>query len=155
VILRRVLGVERDISGFHRAARRLPWLRTLAARMRGVKPPRYPTLWEACVNAILSQQVSLAAAASISRRLTLALGSPATSVVAVVHPFPGLDRFRGAHDDDVRAAGVSASKLATSGESPRRCMTAHSTRRHSSACRARGRRRSSARSRESDRGRQR
>ena len=113
VVLRRVLGVDRDVSGFHRAARRLPWLSSLAARMRGVKPPRYPTLWEACVNAVLFQQVSLAAASSISRRLTLALGAPVTSVVDVVHPFPSLDRFRSAHDDVVRSAGVSASKLAT------------------------------------------
>ena len=113
VVLRRVLGFDRDVSGFHRAARRLPWLSSLATRMRGVKPPRYPTLWEACVNAVLFQQVSLAAASSISRRLTLALGAPVTSVVDVVHPFPSLDRFRSAHDDVVRSAGVSASKLAT------------------------------------------
>jgi DNA-3-methyladenine glycosylase II len=113
VVLRRVLGVDRDVSGFDRAARRLPWLRSLAARMRGVKPPRYPTLWEACVNAILFQQVSLVAASSISRRLTLALGSPVRSGVDTVHSFPSLDRFRGARDDVVRAAGVSANKLAT------------------------------------------
>jgi len=56
-IVRRVLGVDRDVASFDRAARRLPWLRSLAIRMRGVKPPRYPTLWEACVNSILFQQV--------------------------------------------------------------------------------------------------
>lgn len=74
--VRRMLGVERRLSRFDRAAREIPWLKPLAARMRGVKPPRYPTLWEACVNAIVFQQVSLVAASSISRRLITALGVP-------------------------------------------------------------------------------
>ena len=64
-IVRRILGVERKLSHFYRAAKGISWLWPLAVRMRGVKPPRYPTLWEACVNAIVFQQVSLIAASSI------------------------------------------------------------------------------------------
>jgi DNA-3-methyladenine glycosylase II len=111
--LRRVLGVERDVSQFDRAARRLPWLKPLAVRMRGVKPPRYPSLWEACVNSIVFQQVSLAAASSISRRLILALGHPAQVASNVVYAFPSAEQFRRSHDDILRSAGLSATKLAT------------------------------------------
>lgn len=57
-VVRRMLGVDRDLSHFDRAAKHVPWLQPLAIRMRGLKPPRYPTLWEACVNAIVFQQVS-------------------------------------------------------------------------------------------------
>jgi DNA-3-methyladenine glycosylase II len=113
VTVRRILGVDRDVTQFDRAARRLPWLKDLAVRMRGVKPPRYPTLWEACVNSILFQQVSLTAASSISRRLTLALGRAARSGADVVHSFPTADRFRRATDDVLRSVGLSANKLAT------------------------------------------
>jgi DNA-3-methyladenine glycosylase II len=113
VVLRRVLGVDRDVSHFDRAARRLPWLSALARRMRGVKPPRYPSLWEACVNSIVFQQVSLAAASSISRRLILALGHPAKMAADVVYAFPSAERFRRSHDDVLRSAGLSATKLAT------------------------------------------
>ena len=73
-LARRILGADRDLGHFDRAAARIPWLAPLAARMRGVKPPRYPTLWEACVNAIVFQQVSLLAASAIMRRLIVALG---------------------------------------------------------------------------------
>jgi DNA-3-methyladenine glycosylase II len=81
--------------------------------MRGMKPPRYPTLWEACVNAILFQQVSLAAASSISRRFILALGPRVESGQTALYSFPEADRLRVADDGVLRAAGVSASKLAT------------------------------------------
>ena len=75
-MVRRILGVERKLSHFYRGARGISWLWPLAVRMRGVKPPRYPTLWEACVNAIVFQQVSLGAASSITRRMIVALGLP-------------------------------------------------------------------------------
>ena len=68
-----MLGVDRDLAHFDRAAAAIPWLNPLAARMRGVRPPRYPTLWEACVNAIVFQQVSLHAASAIMERLIVAL----------------------------------------------------------------------------------
>jgi hypothetical protein len=61
-IARRMLGTERDVTDFDRRARRMPWLTPIARRMRGIKPPRYPTLWEACVNTIVFQQISLQAA---------------------------------------------------------------------------------------------
>lgn len=112
-IVRRTLGTDRDVSPFDRAARRLPWLRDLVVRMRGVKPPRYPTLWEACVNAILFQQVSLVAASSICRRVILALGQRVESRTTTLYSFPDADRLRSADARVLRAAGVSANKLAT------------------------------------------
>jgi DNA-3-methyladenine glycosylase II len=112
-MVHRILGTNRDVSQFDRAARGVPWLRDLVVRMRGVKPPRYPTLWEACVNAILFQQVSLVAASSISRRLIVALGQPVASGPTVLYSFPDADRLRVVNDGMLRAAGVSASKLAT------------------------------------------
>jgi DNA-3-methyladenine glycosylase II len=112
-IVHRILGTDRDVSQFERAARGVPWLRDLVVRMRGVKPPRYPTLWEACVNAILFQQVSLMAASSISRRVVLALGEPVAWGQTALYSFPDADRLRVADDGVLRAAGVSASKLAT------------------------------------------
>jgi DNA-3-methyladenine glycosylase II len=112
-IVRRILGVERELSDFYHAARRVPWLWPLAVRMRGLKPPRYPTLWEACVNAIVFQQVSLTAASSISRRMIMALGLPVACGNIPLHAFPSAERLRAADDGILRAAGLSANKLAT------------------------------------------
>jgi len=112
-IVRRMLGVDRDVNPFFRAARRLPWLAPLAERMRGVKPPRYPTLWEACVNAIVFQQVSLLAATAIMRRLLIALATPFTRDDITLYQFPSAETFLSAPDRIGRAAGLSANKLAT------------------------------------------
>ncbi|HWC44808.1 MAG TPA: hypothetical protein VG868_01730, partial [Casimicrobiaceae bacterium] len=65
----RMLGAKRDLEPFYAAASRIGWLASLAGRMRGVKPPRYPTLWEACANAIVFQQLSVRAAGAITQRL--------------------------------------------------------------------------------------
>jgi DNA-3-methyladenine glycosylase II len=112
-ILRRMLGVDRDVNPFFRAARRLPWLAPLAKRMRGVKPPRYPTLWEACVNAIVFQQVSLLAATAIMRRLLIALATPFTRDDITLYQFPSAEIFLDAPEKIGRASGLSANKLAT------------------------------------------
>ncbi len=113
-VVRRVLGIDRTLTQFNRAAARIPWLRPLALRMRGVKPPRYPTLWEACVNAVVFQQVSLAAASSIVRRLIIAVGSPMKCEGdAKLHAFPNAETVLCANDDVLRTAGLSARKIAT------------------------------------------
>jgi DNA-3-methyladenine glycosylase II len=112
-LVKRMLGIERDVAEFSRAAKAIPWLRPLAQRMRGVKPPRYPTLWEACVNAIVFQQISLHAASAIIRRLILALGQSVDSEGVAVYAFPSAERFLGGEDDVMRAAGLSIGKLST------------------------------------------
>jgi DNA-3-methyladenine glycosylase II len=109
----RMLGVDRELAHFDRVAQRISWLRPLAVAMRGVKPPRYPTLWEACVNAVVFQQVSLAAASAVLSRMISVLGRPIERGGVVLHAFPGIEPFLGAGDDVLRAAGLSASKLET------------------------------------------
>ena len=111
--VRRMLGTECDLSDFHRHARAIPWLAPLARRMRGLKPPRYPALFEACANTILFQQVSLHAASAIMRRLILALGTQVEHNGVRLAVFPSVEGFLGADDAVIRAAGLSAGKLAT------------------------------------------
>ena len=76
-----------------------------------MKPPRYPTLWEACVNAIVFQQVSLVAASAILRRMILALTTPIEGDTAL-YAFPSIERFARASDVILRTAGLSMNKLA-------------------------------------------
>jgi DNA-3-methyladenine glycosylase II len=112
--VRRTLGTDVTLKEFDRAAARIPWLRPLARRMRGVKPPRYPTLWEACVNAIIFQQVSIHAASAILQRYVVALGLAFEPRKGVrLHAFPGAEITLRANDEVLRAAGLSANKIAT------------------------------------------
>jgi DNA-3-methyladenine glycosylase II len=109
----RMLGIDRTLREFDRGAARIPWLRPLALRMRGVKPPRYPTLWEACVNAIVFQQVSIHAASAILRRYVVTLGSPfELRDGPILHAFPEAEVTLRENDDVLRAAGLSTNKIA-------------------------------------------
>ncbi|MDN5936290.1 MAG: hypothetical protein L0H75_08960 [Nitrosospira sp.] len=114
-LVRRILGTDQDLTDFNRSAAHVPWLAPLVQRMRGVKPPRYPSLWEACVNSIVFQQLSLRAASAIMRRLIVALRRPAeTDCLPVpLYVFPAAESVQNVTDDLLRAAGLSASKIAT------------------------------------------
>jgi len=112
-LVRRMLGVDRDVAHFGRAATGIEWLRPLGERMLGVKPPRYPTLWEACVNAIIFQQISLHAANSVMRRLIVALGLRVNTDETTLYAFPIPESFLRADDDILRAAGLSLGKRST------------------------------------------
>jgi DNA-3-methyladenine glycosylase II len=109
----RMLGTGCDVQGFAGDAERLSWLAPLVRRMRGLKPPRYPTIWEACVNAIVFQQISLHAASAIMGRLVLALGDSTAWHGIPLVVFPKAKRFLDASDAALRAAGLSAGKVAT------------------------------------------
>jgi DNA-3-methyladenine glycosylase II len=68
-IVDRMLGARVDLSGWYRMAARDPRLRPLADRFRGLKPPRFPTIFEALVNAFACQQLSLEVGLELLNRL--------------------------------------------------------------------------------------
>src|SRR5579871_511165 len=114
-LVRRILGTDQDLTDFDRSAAQVPWLAPLVQHMRGVKPPRYPSLWEACVNSLVFQQLSLRAASAIMRRLIVALGLPVeTDCLPVpLYVFPAPESVKNAPDDLLHATGLSANKIAT------------------------------------------
>jgi len=112
-LVSRMLGVDRDMRRFDRRAAKIPWLRALAKRMRGVKPPRYPTLWEACVNAVVFQQISLFAAAAILQRVIEALGIAVVHAGDRLYAFPTPQAMLGASDETLARTGLSVGKYTT------------------------------------------
>lgn len=112
-LVRRMLGVEVDLTRFYRTASDIQWLHPLVSRMRGVRPPRYPTIWEACVNAIVFQQISLHAASAIMGRLTMVLSDPVDRGGVRLYHFPSPGQFLSAPDSLLGGAGLSVGKLGT------------------------------------------
>ena len=55
--LDRLLGLSVDLSPFAAMAAPDPLLGPLAAHLRGLKPPRFPTVFEALVNGVACQQL--------------------------------------------------------------------------------------------------
>jgi DNA-3-methyladenine glycosylase II len=111
-VVERLLGTDVDLSEWYARSRRVAWLQPIATALRGLKPPRYPTLWEACAHAVIFQQISIHAGAAIMRRAVEALGEPATVDGIRCHVFPGPRRWLDADDGTLRAAGLSRNKVA-------------------------------------------
>jgi DNA-3-methyladenine glycosylase II len=86
--LERMLGLRTDLSAFYGFAAADPRLGPLARRFRGVKPPRFPSVFEALVNAIACQQITLTQCIHLLNRLTAAYGEPASGDADEAHAFP-------------------------------------------------------------------
>jgi len=82
----------------------------LARRFRGLKPPRTPTVFEALVDSVAEQQISLVAARSIEQRLIRAFGDTLEGEGVVYFAFPTPARLAGAPVDALRACGLSGRK---------------------------------------------
>ncbi len=74
-VIRGLLGTDIDLSTFHNMASTDSTLSSLATKLTGLKPPRYPTLFEALTNAITCQQITLTAGLRILGRLAHACGA--------------------------------------------------------------------------------
>lgn len=83
--LARFLGFDLHLSSFYARAARDRALDELAERYRGVKPPRFPTIFECLLNAVAYQQLSLAAGLMLLNRLAATAGAPAGDLHAFQH----------------------------------------------------------------------
>ena len=75
-LLNDMLGLQVDLSGFYRFASRQAKLGPLARRFRGMRPPRFPSVFEAFVNATACQQMSLTVGILLLNRLAETCGVP-------------------------------------------------------------------------------
>jgi DNA-3-methyladenine glycosylase II len=106
--LARLLGLELDLSPFYRLAAADPFLHTLAARFRGLKPPRFPTLFECLVNAIACQQLTLTVGIRLLNRLTEAHGTAPDAGKTRAFPIP--TRLADLAPEALRPLGFSRAK---------------------------------------------
>jgi DNA-3-methyladenine glycosylase II len=104
-----MLGLSLDLSAFYRFARGHPRLNHLAQQFKGLKPPRFPSVWEALVNAISCQQISLAVGITLMNRLARQC-SP--SSLTAFPPFPQPEDLANTPFADLRAVGYSFQKAA-------------------------------------------
>ena len=111
MLARRLLGIDADLRAFQRGAKTVPWLHALARGARGVKPPRYPSLWETACNAIIYQQISIHAAGAILRRVIERYARPVERDGVRLYPFPSVATLLNALPTDLRALGLSVNKI--------------------------------------------
>ncbi len=105
-----LLGTEMDLSAFYRFARRDTRLRPLVERFRGFKPPRFPSVFEAAVNAIACQQITLTVGIMVLNRLTAAYGRAFAGRDGTVHAFPLPEDLAETDPEEFRKLGLSRQK---------------------------------------------
>ena len=105
-----VLGLGQELSGFYRA-RKEPWLEELARRFRGMRPPRFPSVFEAAANAVVCQQVSLVVGIHLLNRLAARFGTRLPRAIDGWGPgAPEMGAIAGADWQSLRELGLSGSK---------------------------------------------
>ena len=109
-IVTTVLGLDRDLSEFYRLARRDPRMHELADRLRGMKPVRYPTMFEAFANAVACQLVSLSAGMHVLNRLAQEFGARGGIDGVPMCSFPTAAAIARSNPDAMRALGLSRQK---------------------------------------------
>jgi DNA-3-methyladenine glycosylase II len=105
--LTRALGVDIDLADFYRMARGDARIAPLVERFRGLKPPRFPTVFEAVVNGIACQQLSLTVGIILLGRLCKLCGLRSPSGA---HAFPRPKDIAALTPARLRALGFNRNK---------------------------------------------
>lgn len=105
-----VFSIDDDLVPFYRAVAGDPVMSVLTARLRGVRAPVTPTVFEALTDSIIEQQISLAAARSIENRLIRATGKRLPLDGAAYYCYPEPSALAETSDTTFRSCGLTIRK---------------------------------------------
>lgn len=105
-IIKRMLGTDKNLEAFYGLAAQDKYLKTLAPSFKGVKPPRFPTIFEALVNAIACQQVTLDLGILLLNRLSENFGKK----FADQYAFPRPEDLADIPEKELKSLGFSYQK---------------------------------------------
>jgi len=108
--LERMLGLRINLAEFERFAFHDDRLAPLARRFRGMKPPRFPSVFECLVNAIACQQVTLTMGVRLLGLLADAHGLAVGGRDTPVHAFPRPEDLARLRPEELRSLGFSRQK---------------------------------------------
>ncbi len=109
-VVTRTLGLQVDLTTFYHAAAKDARLEALAQRFRGVKPPRFPSVFEALANAIACQQITLTQGIRLLNWLVQTCGMALGDGDTVAHAFPRPEDMAGRTPEELRPLGFSTTK---------------------------------------------
>jgi DNA-3-methyladenine glycosylase II len=121
--LERMLGLRVDLSGFYTMAAADRVIGPLVARFRGVKPPRFPTVFESLLNAVANQQLSLESGLSLLNRMAATHGRSVAMGPTSLHAFPSPQDLARLEPQGLCDLGFSRRKATTIVEISRAVVT--------------------------------
>ena len=105
-----IFSITEDLTPFYRDVAGDPVLSDLTARLRGVRAPVTPTVFEALTDSVIEQQISLKAAHSIENRLIRAVGKQLGLDGTVWYCYPDPEILARTTDTTFRACGLTIRK---------------------------------------------
>lgn len=108
--LERLLGFRTDVAAFYPLAFRDAALGPLAQRFRGMKPPRFATIFESVITAMASQQVTKVLSVLLLNRLAVRYGQTIRAGESVAYAFPRAEDLATVSPTDLRQLGFSLQK---------------------------------------------
>lgn len=107
-VIRWMLGLDIDLNQFYDIVNKEKLLNTIFLRFKGVKPPRFPTLFESLINGICFQQLSLQVGTVLLNRLAKSYGL--TLQMEFQHAMPTPENLLNVNVEDLRKLGFSQNK---------------------------------------------
>jgi DNA-3-methyladenine glycosylase II len=112
IIVTKMLGLRMDLAPFYEMASRDPKLSSLVEKFRGIKPPRFPSIFETLANAFALQQFSLTVGIELLNRLIRACGlSLKQDDGTTQYAFPRPQDLLKLDPSAIRELGFSGSKV--------------------------------------------
>lgn len=108
--VRRILGLDRNPQELECAATEQGAFEDIALALRGMRPPRFPSLFEAFARVVPFQQLSLDAGVSIVMRMVERFGVQLIHDGDTYWSFPRAEAIAGARLDALRSCGLSTRK---------------------------------------------
>ena len=118
----RLLALDVDLAGFYALLEVDPVLSGAVAAVRGLRPPRAESVFEALVIAILGQQISANVARVIREGIMAAYGTPVECFGKSLHAFPTPESLASASPEELRAQKLSARKVEYVQDASRRAI---------------------------------
>ena len=112
-LLEIMLGLNCKLLSFYRIAKQDPHLAPLMLQFKGLKPPRFPSIFEALVNAISCQQLSLDAGLQIQNRFAQYVGKSMRDNEGTFYAFPIPKDVAKCSVTELKKLGFSTNKCKT------------------------------------------
>ena len=108
--LQKMFSVATNLAPFYHLSARDTQLQPLAQMFKGVKPPRFPTIFEALINSIACQQISLDAGISLLNKLAENYGLEYNDGQETQYAFPQPEDLCSISKEEMRKLGFSRQK---------------------------------------------
>jgi DNA-3-methyladenine glycosylase II len=110
LLVQKMLGLDLDLQPFYALFDNDEVIGVLVHQFVGVKPPRFPTLFEALINAIACQQVTLDVGILMLNRLAEKFGPVFEDDSPLLHAFPRPEDLAPASEEEIKKLGFSYQK---------------------------------------------